>query len=290
MKLAFIGGGNMARALIQGLLQHGLPAENIGVIEINTEVCTALTQQFGVTTYTTPSAALRDYDAWVLAVKPAQIRTLAQHLCTYLPTHPVEIPPSSASTITEPVIVSIAAGIRAADLSRWLGGYTRIVRAMPNTPALIGQGITGAVMLPLPFAQPMDCAARDLANTILTAVGEVLWYEDEAQIDALTAISGSGPAYVFYFMEALEEAAHRLGFTAEQSKKLVRATFCGASQLAAQSDYSVSELRQQVTSPGGTTAAALNVFDTQGFKAGVLKAVQAAHQRAQDMGNEMGTL
>ncbi len=287
MKLAFIGGGNMACALIQGLLQHGLAAEHICVIEMHAQRRAELNKRFGVVTDCEPTATLAAYDAWILAVKPGQIAALAQQLQPYLPASKTRTPSPHPPS---PLIISIAAGVRAADLSRWLGGYTRIVRAMPNTPALIGQGITGAVLFQPSSVASTDTAARDLAQSILTAVGEVFWYEEEAQIDALTAISGSGPAYIFYFMEALEEAAQTLGFSAEQSQKIVRATFCGATQLAAQSSDSVSALREQVTSPGGTTAAALDTFNQQHLKTSILKAVQAAHHRAQAMGNEMGTI
>ncbi len=157
------------------------------------------------------------------------------------------------------LVISIVAGIRAADLSRWLGGYTRIVRTMPNTPALIGMGVTGLAALP-----GVDDAAKALASKVLEAVGATVWFDDEAKIDAVTAISGSGPAYVFYFIEAMQEAARQLGMDEEQGRALAVATFTGAAQLAAQSGEPASVLRERVTSKGGTTAAALASFDAIG--------------------------
>jgi pyrroline-5-carboxylate reductase len=181
------------------------------------------------------------------------------------------------------LVISIVAGIRADDLSRWLGGHARIVRTMPNTPALIGMGVTGLVAL-----GGVDEAGRELASQVLGAVGQTVWFDDETKIDAVTAISGSGPAYVFYFIEALQEAARQLGMDEEQGRALAVATFTGAAQLAAQSGEPASVLRERVTSKGGTTAAALAAFDAQGVKAAIVRGALAADARAKEMGVEFG--
>jgi pyrroline-5-carboxylate reductase len=188
-----------------------------------------------------------------------------------------------APQLATQLVVSIAAGIRGSDIARWLDGYTRIVRAMPNTPALIGMGVTGLVALP-----GVDAAGRSLASDVLGAVGNTVWFDNEAKIDAVTAISGSGPAYVFYFIEALQEAARQLGLGDEEGRALALATFAGAAQLAVQSDEPAGVLRERVTSKGGTTAAALASFEAQGVKAAIVKGVLAADARAKEMGDELG--
>lgn len=216
MKIAFIGGGNMAAALIGGLIKRGVAASGLYAIDVNEDARARTAQQFGIRTGAAVDAALADYDAIVLAVKPQVLKDVAQTLAPHL---------------TSQLVISIAAGIRATDLSRWLDGYAHIVRTMPNTPALIGMGVTGLAAL-----ADVDAAGRELASDVLGAVGEIVWFDDESQLDAVTAISGSGPAYVFYFIEALQEAARRLGLNDEQGRALAVATFTGAAQLAAQSD------------------------------------------------------
>ena len=180
-------------------------------------------------------------------------------------------------------MLSIAAGIRGADLSRWLGGHGAIVRTMPNTPALIGQGITG--MAALPGVSPSQ---REAADAIMRAVGATVWLDDESLIDPVTAVSGSGPAYVFYFIEAMQQAAQELGLSAEQGTQLAIATFTGAAQLAAQSPDPVSVLRERVTSKGGTTYAALTSMEASGVKEGIVKALLAAAARGKELGEEFG--
>ena len=214
MKIAFIGGGNMAAALIGGLIKRGVAADGLYAIDVNEEV-RARAQQFGVRTGAAIDATLADYDAVVLAVKPQVLKDVAQALAPHLKTQ---------------LVISIAAGIRGSDLARWLGDYARVVRTMPNTPALVGMGVTGLAALP-----GVDAAGRELASNVLGAVGEIVWFDDESKLDAVTAISGSGPAYVFYFIEALQEAARQLGMNDEQGRALAVATFTGAAQLAAQS-------------------------------------------------------
>jgi pyrroline-5-carboxylate reductase len=202
-------------------------------------------------------------------VKPQVLKAVAEGLAPHLG--------------DKQVVISIVAGIRTADLSRWLNGHQRIVRVMPNTPALIGMGVAG-----LTATGSVDAADRALATQVLGAVGETVWFDDEAKIDAVTAISGSGPAYVFYFVEALQEAARQLGMDEAQGRALAVATFTGAAQLAAQSDEPPGVLRERVTSKGGTTAAALASFDASGIKDAIVRGVLAADARAKEMGEEFG--
>jgi len=203
----------------------------------------------------------------VLAVKPQQMK----EVCATL-----------APEIRDQLVVSIAAGIRARDLARWLGTQA-IVRAMPNTPALIGQGVTGLVSLP-----GVSAPRRSTAERILAAVGRVVWFDDESALDAVTAVSASGPAYIFYFIEAMIAAARAEGMTEQQARELATHTFTGAAQLAAQSSESVSVLRERVTSKGGTTAAALASFETDRVAAAIAKAIHAANVRARELGDEFG--
>jgi pyrroline-5-carboxylate reductase len=271
MKIAFIGGGNMASALIAGLAGKLTAGPDIHVVDPNGAALDKLQAQFGVTTAAAADGALAGRDVIVLAVKPQSMREVAAQLLPLLDRN------------APPLVLSIAAGIRAADLSRWLGGYGAIVRCMPNTPALIGLGITGMVAM-----SGVSAGQKDAADAILKAVGQTVWLDDEAQIDPVTAVSGSGPAYVFYFIEALQEAAAELGLSAEQGKQLALATFAGAAQLAVQSDEPVSLLRERVTSKGGTTYAALTSMEGSGVKAAIVKAVKAAAQRGKELGDELG--
>ncbi|MDN7671666.1 pyrroline-5-carboxylate reductase [Burkholderia oklahomensis] len=268
MKIAFIGGGNMAAALIGGLVKRGVPAGDLLAVDVNEDARERAQAQFGVRTAAAIDGALAGYDAIVLAVKPQVLKDVAAALAPHL---------------SAQLVVSIAAGIRGADLSRWLGDYPRVVRTMPNTPALVGLGVTGLSALP-----DVDAAGRDLASKVLGAAGETVWFDDESQLDAVTAISGSGPAYVFYFIEALQEAARQLGMNDEQGRALAVATFAGAAQLAVQSGEPASVLRERVTSKGGTTAAALASFDAQGVKESIVRGVLAAQARAKEMGDELG--
>lgn len=260
MKIAFIGGGNMAAALIGGLVKRGVDASGLLAVDVNEDARQRAQAQFGVRTAAAVDATLAGYDAIVLAVKPQVLKDVALALAPHLTTQ---------------LVVSIAAGIRGADLSRWLGDYPRVVRTMPNTPALVGLGVTGLSALP-----GVDAAGRDLASKVLGAVGETVWFDDESQLDAVTAISGSGPAYVFYFIEALQEAARQLGMNDEQGRALAVATFAGAAQLAVQSGEPAGVLRERVTSKGGTTAAALASFDAQHVKDAIVRGVLAAQARA----------
>ncbi|VVE43593.1 pyrroline-5-carboxylate reductase [Pandoraea iniqua] len=268
MRIAFIGGGNMANALIGGLVGRGTAPRDILAIDVNESTREGLVKQYGIETASAPNDRLRDYDTLVLAVKPQVLKDVAQALQPHLNTQ---------------LVISIAAGIRASDLARWLGGHNQIVRCMPNTPALIGMGITGLAAL-----SGVDTDQRKRAETVLGAAGQIVWVEKESQLDGVTAISGSGPAYVFYFIEALEQAAQELGFSPEQGRQLAIATFTGASQLAAQSSEPASVLRERVTSKGGTTFAALSSFDRDAIKAAIVRGVHAANTRAKELGDELG--
>ena len=269
MKIAFIGGGNMATALIAGLAKEGGAGTQVHVVDRNPEALERLAAQYGATTAGSIDAAVSGVDVIVLAVKPQQMREVAGALAPHLG--------------AKPLVLSIAAGIRGADLSRWLGGYGAIVRAMPNTPALIGMGITGMV------AQlDVDAAQRQAADNVMRAVGQTVWLENEGLIDPVTAVSGSGPAYVFYFLEAMQQAALEMGLDAEQGRKLALATFTGAAQLAAQSSDPVETLRQRVTSKGGTTHAAISSMEASGVKEAIVAAMKAAAARGRELGDELG--
>lgn len=268
LKIGFIGGGNMATALIGGLAGKLTGGANIHVVDPNADGLKKLQTQFGVTTAQQIDAALAQCDVVVLSVKPQQMKEVVQQL---------------RPQISRQLVLSIAAGIRAVDLTRWLGGHDAIVRTMPNTPALIGKGVTGMVA-----TSGVSAEQRQAADAIMRAVGATVWLDDEALIDPVTAVSGSGPAYVFYFIEAMQQAAQEMGLTAEQGTQLAIATFVGASQLAAQSTDPVSILRERVTSKGGTTYAALTSMDASGVKDAIVKALKAASARGKELGEEFG--
>lgn len=269
MKITFIGGGNMAAALISGIVRQAGSGANIHVVDRNPEALERLSQQYGVRTATAIDEQVKESEVVVLAIKPQQMREVAAEL---------------APLLNRQLVLSIAAGIRSSDLSRWLNGYDAIVRTMPNTPALIGMGVTGLA------AQPgVSEAQREQADTVMRAVGKTVWLDDEAQIDPVTAVSGSGPAYVFFFLEAMQEAALQMGLNAEQGRELALATFTGAAQLAAQSDEPVEVLRQRVTSKGGTTYAAITSMESAGVKEAIVAAMKAAAARGRELGEELGS-
>ena len=269
MKLCFIGGGNMATALIAGLQSQQFAMANITVIELDTEKRQALESQFGVNTSAELDAAVA-CDAIVLAIKPQQLPTLAKAL---------------ANLLSNQLIISIAAGIRLADLSRWLGYYRTIIRCMPNTPAQIQQGITGLYAMP-----NVTKTQIAMADEILSAAGSTLWLDSEEKLDAITAISGSGPAYVFYLIEALQAAAIQLGLSERDASQLSIATFKGASLLADSSATPVATLRQQVTSKGGTTEQGLLSLQHSNVTQALVLAAQKACERAKTLGDELGQL
>jgi pyrroline-5-carboxylate reductase len=269
MNVLFVGGGNMGRALAGGLVAQGASREAIRVLEIDASARERLQRELGVAaTDRVDTATLDGVDVVVLAVKPQHMRETAVRL---------------GPLLSAQLVISIAAGIRIDDLSRWLGGYRRIVRAMPNTPALIRRGITGL------FApDAIDAADRETTTSILGAVGQTLWCEREQQLDAVTAVSGSGPAYLFHFLESMITAAEALGFTPEQARRLAYATASGAIALAEQSADPPSMLRAQVTSKGGTTEAALAVIEQRAVKAAYRAALEAADARAAELGDMLG--
>jgi len=267
MNICFIGGGNMATALIGGLLGNGFAAQQIRAVEINAEIRAQLQRNFAISAVETVAEGIAGSQIIILAVKPQQMREVATQL---------------APLLTGQLLISIAAGIRAADLARWLGSQN-VVRAMPNTPALIRSGMAGMYALPA-----VNDSQREEAQNILATAGETLWVNDEAMLDAVTAISGSGPAYVFYFIEALQRAARELGFNADDARRLSLETFLGASKLAAGSDEDVSVLRERVTSKNGTTERALASLEANRIAEHILQAVKAAESRAREMGDELG--
>ena len=268
IKISFIGGGNMATALIGGMLRQGANAASISVVEPFGAARAKLGQEFGVTATATPGAELRTSDLVVLAVKPQNMREAASAVAPHL---------------DHQLVLSIAAGTRVADLSRWLGGHQAIVRTMPNTPALIGMGITGMFA-----ASSVSADQRAAAERVMRAVGDVVWVDNENLIDPVTAISGSGPAYVFYFLEALAEAGTTLGLNADDAKRLALATFAGAAKLAADSPDDFATLRTRVTSKGGTTAAALAVLAERQVREAIIAAASAASARGREMGEQLG--
>ncbi|HEY4698722.1 MAG TPA: pyrroline-5-carboxylate reductase [Gallionella sp.] len=267
MNICFIGGGNMATALIGGLLRRDFTEAQLRAVEIDAGNRAKLQQAFGVHATAELATGVAGSDIIVLAVKPQQLREAATKL---------------AQLLSGQLLVSIAAGIRAADLARWLGTQN-VVRAMPNTPALIQSGMTGLYALPA-----VSKALREQAQSILAAVGETLWVQDEVMLDAVTAVSGSGPAYVFYFIEAMQQAARELGFSAEEARRLSLATFLGASKLASGSDEDVSVLRARVTSKNGTTERALLSMASNHVAEHIVQAAKAAQARSREMGDELG--
>jgi len=273
MATTFIGGGNMATALIGAMRARGAAAADFRVVEPIAEARARLAARHpGIALFAEcVPEAVGGTTLVVLAVKPQQMRDAARALAPYLGGTPA------------PVVLSIAAGIRVADLARWLGGHGRLVRAMPNTPALVGKGISGVFAV-----KTVDAAGRALAAGVLEAAGELVWVDDEAMLDAVTGVSGSGPAYVFYFLEALEHAARELGFTPADARRLAYATFAGAVALAEASPDEPAVLRAQVTSKGGTTERAILSMEAGAVKAKIVAAVKAASLRAAELGDACG--
>lgn len=268
MKITFLGGGNMAAALVSGMLAKGHSPEGICVIELSAQNRERLSDQYGVRAIETVDDAALDCEVFILAVKPQQMKAALAPL---------------AGRLGEAVVVSIAAGLRVTDIKRWLGGHRRVVRCMPNTPALIGAGITGL------YAEPaVDAAGREAAGAVLGAVGATVWVEDESKIDGVTAVSGSGPAYVFHFIEALEAAGLAQGFDTSIARRLAIETVLGAAKLAAASEDGPAILRERVTSKGGTTEAALKVLMGRDLVGAVGEAVEAAALRGRELGDLLG--
>ena len=266
MRLAFLGGGNMANALIGGLIARGFAAGDIAVIEISPAARERIAAH-GVHVGTAPDAASAKADTLVLAVKPQDARAALA---------------SVAASVHGKLVISLAAGLRLAALSRWLGGHRSIVRCMPNTPALVGAGIAGLYALP-----EVTAAERERAQRILGAVGEVIWLDDERLLDTVTAVSGSGPAYVFWFIEQLAQFAERSGIGKAEALKLATHTVLGSAKLAAESGEAPAELRVRVTSKGGTTEEALRVFEQEKLAERFTRALAAAAKRGGELGDEL---
>jgi pyrroline-5-carboxylate reductase len=266
VKITFLGGGNMATALIGGLVAKGTDARSISVIEVSPGARERLASRYPVQIATAPTAAAQRAEVLVLAVKPQDAKAALATI-----------------SISKQLVISIAAGLTLKTLSRWLGGYRKLVRCMPNTPALIGAGIAGLYALP-----EVSAEERKKAETILTAVGEAVWVPEERLLDPVTAVSASGPAYVFWMMEQLAAAAEKLGIAPDVAKKLALHTVLGAAKLAVSSSEPPATLRQNVTSKGGTTEAALKVFEAEKLAERFRRAVEAASRRATELGEELG--
>ena len=265
--IAFIGGGNMATAMVSGLLKQGFPATQIDVVEPFAEARERLHSHLGITAQPQGGPFLQGADIVVWAMKPQSFKEAALQ---------------SRFLTCDALHISVAAGISSDSIAKWLSNE-RVIRTMPNTPALIGKGMTGL------FARPAVTGAdRQNAEGIVSGMGQFLWLAEEGQLDAVTAISGSGPAYMFYFMEAMTAAGADMGLDREQAYQLAIATFIGAGELAQSSHEPPEILRQRVTSKGGTTYAAITSMEDSHIKGLFTKALHAAHRRAQEMGAEFG--
>lgn len=268
LRIAFIGGGNMARSLVGGLVDKGCKPGRITVSEPDPGQRAVIAKRMPVRMSADGAAAVRDADVVVFAVKPQVMQAAAKAV-------------AEAAQAKRPLIVSVAAGIATGDLDRWLGGGQAIVRVMPNTPALLGAGAAG-----LYATARVSAEQRATAQALMEAVGQAHWIEDESLMDAVTALSGSGPAYFFLLMECMETAALELGLPAGTARALILQTAYGAARMAQESGEAPATLRKQVTSPNGTTAAALGVFEDSKFAALVQKALTAARDRGRQLSAE----
>ncbi len=270
LEIAFVGAGNMADSMIGGLLKHGLPAKNLRAADPLAERLRRLKSAWGVATFSDNREAVTGADVVILAVKPQVVG---------------EVLAGIRDTVAQqgPLVISIAAGIAIASLERWLGPQTPIVRCMPNIPALLQEGATAL--------HSNGCARADqikAAEQILAAVGTVSWVEEEASLDAVTALSGSGPAYFFLFLEAMVDAGVELGLERATSRELALQTGLGACRMALAEDGDIAALRRRVTSPEGTTQAAIERFEASGLREIVASAMRAARERAREIARELG--
>jgi len=268
MNISFIGGGNMATAIIGGLIRQGVSPLQISVVEIDAARRQHLIQNFGITVSEYLSEGIDVSEIVVFSVKPQQLHDVAAQ---------------ATKLLRDKLIISIAAGIRANTLSKWLDNNEYIVRAMPNTPALIGKGVTGLYALP-----SVDTQQKEQAANILNVVGTTIWVDEEALLDTVTALSGSGPAYVFYFLEAMQEAGVTLGLSSDLARQLAVQTFLGATHLAAESNDALATLRSRVTSKGGTTEQALLSLEQSNVKQAFIRAIRASYDRSRQMGDDLG--
>lgn len=268
-KITFIGGGNMASSIIGGLVAQGFNADNITVSDPCQPSLDMLTKTLAVHTTQDNNQAISNADIVVLAVKPQAMQQVTEAMQT-------------AVQAQKPLIISIAAGIEMSSLDQWLGGNLAIVRCMPNTPALVQKGATA-----LYANTAVTDAQRQQTDRILAAIGLALWVDTEAKLDAVTAVSGSGPAYFFLLMEAMQAAGEALGLSQQEANQLTLQTALGAAEMAISSDVDAAELRRRVTSPNGTTEAAINSFENSDFSAIVHKALTAAKDRSEQLAKEM---
>jgi pyrroline-5-carboxylate reductase len=264
-KVAFIGGGNMARSLVGGLVARGVAGDSLHVAEPMPELRDALRRDFGVHAFEHAEDAVSGASTWVVAVKPQVMRAVCEGL-------------AARAQAVRPLVVSIAAGITSAQLERWLGSDVAVVRAMPNTPALLGAGVTG-----LCANARVDAAQRQAAEALLRSAGATVWVDDEALMDAVTAVSGSGPAYVFLLAEAMQAAGQAQGLPADVARTLTLHTVLGAARMLTEGDADAAELRRRVTSPGGTTQAAIETFEAGGLRALVDTAIANATRRGREL-------
>lgn len=270
LKIGFVGGGNMARSLIGGLINDGRNPNTIWVSDASQEQLDHLKQIFKINVTTDNNEVAKNTDIVVMAIKPQVMKTVAEEI-------------SDTVQDKQPLVVSIAAGILEESLNRWLGNSIAIVRTMPNTPALVQTGATALYANKLVSAEQ-----RNMAETIMRAVGLTLWLEDEKQMDTVTAVSGSGPAYFFLFMEAMEEAAKKMGLSEKDAHLLTLQTAFGAAKMALESPESCATLRERVTSPGGTTEQALNTFEQGKLRELVENALKAAASRSTELAQQLG--
>lgn len=263
--VAFIGGGNMARSLIGGLAARGVDPALIRVVDPNLDIREALTREFGVQTFEQAADAVAGATTWVLATKPQVLHPVCEALGPF-------------ARSTRPLVLSVAAGVTSAQLDRWLGGDAAVVRTMPNTPALLGAGVTG-----LYANARVDAQRRQRADALMRSAGTTVWLDDEARMDAVTAVSGSGPAYVFLLAEAMEDAGIAQGLSAADARALVQHTLLGAARMLIEDGAPPAELRRRVTSPGGTTQAAIETFEAGGLRTLVGDAIAQAVRRGRDL-------
>ena len=268
--LGFIGAGNMASSLIAGLLADGYPAQYIWASDVDAEKLARLQTRFGIHTATDNHSVVENSQILILAVKPQTLQAVAREI-------------SAAVRRCKPLVISLAAGVTEAAIDRWLGGDNAIVRCMPNTPALVKTGATA-----LHGNARITADQRNRAEAVLRSVGVAVWVEREELLDVVTALSGSGPAYFFLLMEAMEDAALSLGLDAQTARLLTQQTALGAARVAIESDESPTDLRQRVTSPGGTTEQAIGAFEKAGLRALVLEAMSAARDRAVELSRQLG--
>ena len=268
--ICFIGAGNMAQSLIGGLIASGYDKQNIIATDPTQESRNAVTEKFGIQCFGNNAEAVNKADIVVLAVKPQILESVCQTILDSIKSK-------------KPLIISIAAGIRSKDINRWLGGNVAIVRTMPNTPALIQTGATGL------FANEIVSQdQQSQAEHILRAAGITVWVDNEEKLDAVTALSGSGPAYYFLFMEAMEQAGQQLGLDEKTAHLLTLQTALGAAKMALESHQDFASLRQNVTSPNGTTEKAIQSFQADGLPEIINKAMKAAQNRAVELADELG--